>query len=253
MFKPTLLIAVVLLVSVLALSQETKKPLTNADVVTMVKGGLPEDTIVLAIGSSPGNYDTSPQALIALKQQGVSQKLLDAILRSNQTQAMEPSAPEEPDGAFFQDANGKQIRLTSPPDAESKTKTGILAGMAGVSPDVVNVYAGAEAPTRIAVLRPEFIVRRDPRIYSDDPRTIWIVALERKKKTREVRTLSVGMEAKVGVREKDRREVSVTKIAGGWKVVPKADLSPGEYLLTLDPLFVTAYEFGIDSPKQKPK
>jgi len=57
-----------------------KKPLTNADVVAMVKAGLGESTIVLAIQHSASDFDTSPQALIALKNEGVSQKVLDAML-----------------------------------------------------------------------------------------------------------------------------------------------------------------------------
>ncbi len=68
MFRPLLLTTVLLFALTTAVAQDSKKPLINADVVTMVKGGLPEDTIVLAIGSSPGKYDTSPEALIALKQ-----------------------------------------------------------------------------------------------------------------------------------------------------------------------------------------
>jgi len=48
-----------------------KKPLTNADVISMVKAGLAESTVVLAIQHSATNFDTSPEALISLKSQGV--------------------------------------------------------------------------------------------------------------------------------------------------------------------------------------
>jgi hypothetical protein len=57
-----------------------KKPLTNADVVSMVKAGLAESTIALAIQKSATDFDTSPQELISLKNQGVPQKVLDAML-----------------------------------------------------------------------------------------------------------------------------------------------------------------------------
>jgi hypothetical protein len=56
------------------------KPLTNADVVSMVKAGLEESTIVLAIQHGATEFDTAPQALITLKNQGVPQKVLDAML-----------------------------------------------------------------------------------------------------------------------------------------------------------------------------
>lgn len=54
--------------------------MTNADVVEMVTAGLPESTIVLAIQQSQTNFDTSPKALILLKKQSVSQKILEAML-----------------------------------------------------------------------------------------------------------------------------------------------------------------------------
>jgi hypothetical protein len=73
-----------MLVACIGLSAQTqkseKKPLTNADVVSMVKAGLSESTIALAIQKSATDFDTSPQELISLKNQGVPQKVLDAML-----------------------------------------------------------------------------------------------------------------------------------------------------------------------------
>jgi hypothetical protein len=57
-----------------------KKPLTNEDVVRMVKAGLAESTIFLAIEQNPTDFDTTPDALISLRGQGVSEKVLDAML-----------------------------------------------------------------------------------------------------------------------------------------------------------------------------
>lgn len=64
-----------------AIGQQTKTTMTNADVVEMIKAELPESTIILAIQETPSNFDTSPQALIQLKKQGASQKILDAMLQ----------------------------------------------------------------------------------------------------------------------------------------------------------------------------
>lgn len=69
-------------VCVLTGAQRSQKPLTNADVVEMVKAGLAEDTIVLTIERSASDFDTSPPALIALKQNGVSQKIMDAMIKA---------------------------------------------------------------------------------------------------------------------------------------------------------------------------
>ena len=56
------------------------KPLTNADVIKMVKAGLDESTILLAIKNRTSQFDTSPDALIDLKTQGVPQNVINAML-----------------------------------------------------------------------------------------------------------------------------------------------------------------------------
>ena len=39
-------------------SQQSPKPLSNDDVITMVKGGMPESVVVSAIQSRPGKFST---------------------------------------------------------------------------------------------------------------------------------------------------------------------------------------------------
>ncbi len=64
----------------LALGQEAKRPLTNSDVLKMVKGGVPESVIISSIQSSPAKFDLSPNALVSLHKDGVSQKVMDAMM-----------------------------------------------------------------------------------------------------------------------------------------------------------------------------
>jgi len=59
-----------------------KKPITNADVVTMIKANLSETTIIAAIKQGPTDFDTSPTALIELKEQGVTDDMLQAMMHS---------------------------------------------------------------------------------------------------------------------------------------------------------------------------
>lgn len=56
--------------------------LTNADVIRMMKAGIPESIIVREIQMSNTNLGTSPAALIELKKQGASENLLGAVLDS---------------------------------------------------------------------------------------------------------------------------------------------------------------------------
>jgi hypothetical protein len=77
-----------------ALAQNNSKPLTNDDVIAMVKGGLPETTVISAINAQDSNFDVSATALIKLKQQGVNSKIMDAMLAAaNKKHSAVPAPP----------------------------------------------------------------------------------------------------------------------------------------------------------------
>ena len=78
----------------LALAQNNTKPLTNDDVIAMVKGGLPETTVISAINAQDSNFDVSATALIKLKQQGGNSKIMDAMLAAaNKKHSAVPAPP----------------------------------------------------------------------------------------------------------------------------------------------------------------
>jgi hypothetical protein len=99
----SLLIFLVLL-SVPALRAQNKRPLTNDDVVQMVKAGFNEPTVEEAIKANPTAFDTSVQALIALKNEGVSQKIIDAMLVAQTTRAAPSASEPSREGAARGDA-----------------------------------------------------------------------------------------------------------------------------------------------------
>jgi hypothetical protein len=71
-----------LFVAQFAIGQAAPSAITNSDVISMTKAGIGEQTIILAIQRGPAKFDTSPQALISLKQAGVSDQVLNAVLMS---------------------------------------------------------------------------------------------------------------------------------------------------------------------------
>ncbi len=73
-----------------ATAQSVKQPLTNADIISMLEAQLPESTIVLSIQNSGGNFDTSPQSLILLKNKGATARILDAMLNSGKSTSTQP-------------------------------------------------------------------------------------------------------------------------------------------------------------------
>jgi hypothetical protein len=98
-------------------AQDKPKPMTNDDVIAMVKAQLPEDTIIEAIGLQETNFDGSATALVNLKKEGVSSKVMDTMIAalkkrrdsqpssqpSGANQFAAPGTPTTPPGA----ANGK--------------------------------------------------------------------------------------------------------------------------------------------------
>jgi hypothetical protein len=102
--------------------------LNNDSVIKMVKAQLSDDVIVATINASSGAYDTSPDGLIALKQAGVSDKVIAAIVAKSTASAPDsaaPSAPASPEpaaplppsvenlGAYYKDSGGNFQPLPS--------------------------------------------------------------------------------------------------------------------------------------------
>ncbi len=73
---------------------QTEKPLTNADVLTMTNQGFAPSLIVKAIQTSGTSFDVSAQALVELKNAGVDQSVMEAMLAAH---GAKPSAGVEPE------------------------------------------------------------------------------------------------------------------------------------------------------------
>ena len=79
----TLIMTLLLTLEALSAGQQSQKPLTNDDVIAMVRKKLPETVIVSAIQAGPGKFNTSANELIRLNAAGVTEKELNAILAAS--------------------------------------------------------------------------------------------------------------------------------------------------------------------------
>ena len=91
-FRLFSLLATMLIISSIVCSSQSKRPLGNQDVIDMVKAGLDERTISKAIETSETAFDTTPQTLILLKNAGVSDGILTAML-SGESRKPPPQSP----------------------------------------------------------------------------------------------------------------------------------------------------------------
>lgn len=75
----------------------TSRPFTNDDVLKLVKAGFSEEAILEAIQKNSCRFDTSAEALLALKSGGVGEKIVMAMLGARQAPNL-PSAPDTENG-----------------------------------------------------------------------------------------------------------------------------------------------------------
>jgi hypothetical protein len=91
---------------------QTRKPLTNDDIVNMTKQGFDSSLIIKSIQTSDTSFDVSPQALIDLKGAGVNESVMEAMLSA---QANQPGATNQAvHGAMALSANGAPADPSKP-------------------------------------------------------------------------------------------------------------------------------------------
>lgn len=86
--------------------------MTNESVVRMAKAGLGDDLMVQTIGTQPGEYATDADSLVALKQAGVSDRVITAMVNKGRirlTGAETPIVLSDVNeiGVYYKDRSGK--------------------------------------------------------------------------------------------------------------------------------------------------
>jgi hypothetical protein len=98
-----------------ALSHSAPAKIENTDILEMVKAGLPEEIIVAKVQGSPGNFDTSPAALTALKSAQVPNAVILAMVKkSNSIDTREDRDAAPPSTRPGTPSAGSEPARTSP-------------------------------------------------------------------------------------------------------------------------------------------
>ena len=114
--RPVLILLALTASAASNLPAQTQKPLTNADVLSMTKQGLDSAVVVKEIQSSDTAFDTSPEALIDLKNAGVDKSVMEAMLSA---QAAKPSASVDAVRSAATDVTAGAARGNSPCSASA--------------------------------------------------------------------------------------------------------------------------------------
>jgi hypothetical protein len=86
---------VVLLLCAPILAQEQQR-LTNQDIINLVKSGLSAEVLLTKIKRSGGSFDTSPAALKQLKEAGISESIIVAMIEADTAKPAISENPVEP-------------------------------------------------------------------------------------------------------------------------------------------------------------
>jgi len=238
--------------------QVIPKNLTNDDVVKMITGGLSEVTIIQVIRKGPTDFDTSPDALIKLKENGASPRIIEAMLGPVSSTAGVPARGEAVSGrgVFVQSASEwKRIEEVSSVEVRSVGNIAHGATLGIKEQRVICVFRGEKAERQLNERRPVFHVAG----LGASARDVYIVELRLNPDRRDLEVGRSGLVKKLsfGFRKRDVHDVDVKRLGEDLlEVTPRQDLEPGEYIMVLGGVRMlpnasagaegtTGYDFGI--------
>ncbi len=257
-----------IVVTLVAQNAHQPKVLTNSDIINMVKAGLAESTITLAIEQGHCKFDTSPDQLVNLKNQGVSPAISEAMLRAEKygPPLASPVASAPPtdgisdvtmlaEGAYYKGAKGWTKLQQLSFSGGGATHVGKML-VPGLTPHMVWTFRGAEAPVQISEGKPVFYVKQSPymaNVAGRSERDIVIVRFDKKKDHRDLQMTSGAsvFTFKSGFSKEKTPDITVVRLSESIiSITPKQDLNPGEYLLTYG-LGAGGYDFVITTLKRQ--
>jgi len=216
----------------LCLAVLAQEALTNDSIVKMVKAGLGDEIIVSTIQSQPGNYNVTPDALVALKGNGVSDKVLAAM--EAKASGVRPATPA-PDADFYADLDVgvyhkvKDVWTLVQSEPVNWKTGGLMKSIASqgiVKGDVNGRFKGPASATKMNTPL-EFLIKTPDGVEATD---FQLVHLHVKSDAREFRTATGGVFHSTGGSARDAVAFQQTRIAKRtFKVTLPEKLAAGEY------------------------
>jgi hypothetical protein len=249
------------IVMVMLAADET---LTNDSIIQLLKAGIDEDLIISKIRESQHNFDLSVQGMVALKEGGVSDRLMrilmDPTKATPETRTAPASkvsaAPERPPTPSIPSTNSKEPPKTaeSPaakPESDLPTEIGVFVkhgkGWDQIEPEVVVWQTGGflkrfatagivqgDVNGRVKGTHSENVVRIPGEIVIVSPEGVDIAEyqllhLRELRDAREFRTVTGGIFSSSGGATRDAVEFEGTKVASRTFSIKLAELDAGEY------------------------
>jgi len=241
--------------STVFLLQQTKKQaeeiLTNDSVIQLLKAGLDEDLVIAKIRKSKHDFDLSVQGMVALKQNGISDRLMHFMMDpTKEPEAGTAAAPAPPREAVSAPVRAAEPqRMEAPAGLPSEIGAYILKNGVWVEvlPEIVNWKTGGVLKTiaTVGIVKGNvngFINGAHSRNAAHAPLEFILVAAEgvaiteyqlinlrEKDDRREFRTVTGGVFHASGGATRDMLLFEGTKIAPRTFSVKLPNLGAGEY------------------------
>jgi hypothetical protein len=241
-------------------AQVAEKPFNNTDVANMIKAGLPEGTVVLAIQRAVvrGNtdFDHSLEGLVGLKNAGATEPILNLVLTAPTVHRYEPSTtvPGLPvsRGLYFQSTAGwsalDSVILFPDVDNHWKTNWKVLGSWDHARENRRYFVPGRQARAHVTGPRPALYLR------GQRPETGWsVVRLTPQTDHRElIATIPDVFAREPRLKFSSGAPVTLDPATTADDVVtlrPTSDLAPGEYMVfkfdSAQPWLIEGYTFEV--------
>jgi hypothetical protein len=288
-FVATLCVVLVCLFQVvsLALGQQTASEahnsaaaLTNQDIVLMAKAKFDDATIVQMIQTHDANFDLSVASLVKLKDAGVSQPVIQAMLGSgsdrgegrpvehsgNSVDTMAPAGstnPREYSAMQLEPGTYYWTEGAWHPMQQLTMSGGGATHMAkmfvpGLTPQMVWTFRRANAPVQVSESQPLFCVKFIPvppgLPFAPSPSDIAIARFDEKKDHRELQVTSGGnmLTFKAGLGKDRLPDLAVNSLdATTVLFTPATPLRAGEYIISTFSMGTTGFDFGFHPGRQE--
>lgn len=224
--------------------------LTNDSVLKMVRAKLGDTLIISKIKNSKNDFDISTSAIITLKENGVSEKVIEAMIGGDEYGASvistQSSALAVSGRVFYQ--NGKKLEpleystaTVSAANGKNFARSFFSRGFAPT--DNWSFINGKSSSTRLKNDNAIFYARGDS--SAKEVQGLALVRLDyfAKKDMRYIITQRAMNGTKIPAKQQIDVDFENQK-NGLFKITPKSALSPGEYAIAIGNQF---YDFGIDT------
>jgi len=247
--------------SVICRAQNQGNVLTNADVISLFKGGVSKSTILTKIQSSSTNFDTSVNAILSLKKEGLPDDLIDAIVNkqspnSPQTNPQTNTAGNNQTsnnltpGIYYEDNAGAKTQLEENVFSQAKSGSIMLSAVTyGIAKTKSKAFlSGEQANFQIRSSNPVFYfvfpANNDNSTIGNEqstggwftnatnPNEFLLIKFKVSKKGREVVTGSFGTYSgfSSGIDDDNKVSYRFAKLSPGYyKVYFETPLKEGEY------------------------